>query len=221
MHATFPVYLLPLDLIALIIPDLILCDKYSSSLPTATPPVSVGNRSNVLQQPRRSGTWQLSGTIMGLYHVVLFVTSGILHKNPEPTSKTESRHPCLLGTAASSLCSTFCPYCVSLRLRTTRDNHCLLLRMLRHGAGDGGWLGEPTMKGSSYTAWLNKSEGIKQWPPRSPALSDVILFVGLYQTGSPQIKTKTTISPPGCRSPWKCWGWNLTLNGSVLILVLT
>jgi hypothetical protein len=133
MHATFPVYLLPLDLIALIIPDLILCDKYSSSLPTATP--QSFECATLIRQPRRSGTLQLSGTIMGRYHVALLVTSGILHKNPEPTStKTESRHPCLLGTSVSSLCSTFYRHCVSLRLRTTRDNHRSLPRMSRHGA---------------------------------------------------------------------------------------
>jgi hypothetical protein len=50
------------------------------------------------------------------------------------------------------------------------------------------------MKGSSYTALLNKSTGKKQWPPGSPSASDVIIFVGLYHTGSPQIKTKNTKS---------------------------
>jgi len=93
MHATFPVYLLPLDSITLIIPDL----YFVWQMPFVTSHRSAIGRMryvHTIQQTGRSGTWQLSGTTMGLYHVVLLVTSEIPHKNPEPTStKTESRHP--------------------------------------------------------------------------------------------------------------------------------
>jgi len=97
MHATFPVYLLPLDLITLIVLDL----YFVRQMPFVTSHRSAMRYVHTIQQPGRSGTWQLSGTTIGLYHVVLLVTSEISHKNPEPTmTKTESRHPLAQQRAA-------------------------------------------------------------------------------------------------------------------------
>jgi hypothetical protein len=53
------------------------------------------------------------------------------------------------------------------------------------------------MKESSYTAWLNKSMWIKQWPP------EVQLFLMWFFLSEVHRSKPRTRSPPGCRSAWE------------------